>query len=210
MKETAGILCAGDEAELAGALEDYCDRLAQRLEWEQKVEQHARARAHAIALVAAGRVEPSLCTRPGFYWCPLVMPGKGAAARQAALPDPEEGYPITFADSTLLLPESFPKGDRIAAQEVQVGYGVQRCYTAAFPAVPQTVLIPGGHCIHTILRINDDFSISTEQMEPVRKMAEREGLVFSGQPLTHRIVSLYRETETFRYDDAWFPVEKKA
>ena len=210
MKETAGILCAGDEAELAGALEDYCDRLAQRLEWEQKVEQHARARAHAIALVAAGRVEPSLCTRPGFYWCPLVMPGKGAAARQAALPDPEEGYPIPFADSTLLLPESFPKGDRIAAQEVQVGYGVQRCYTAAFPAVPQKVLIPGGHCIHTILRINDDFSISTEQMEPVRKMAEREGLVFSGQPLTHRIVSLYRETETFRYDDAWFPVEKKA
>ena len=76
--------------------------------------------------------------------------------------------------------------------------------------MPQTVLIPGGHCIHTILRINDDFSISTEQMEPVRKMAEREGLVFSGQPLTHRIVSLYRETETFRYDDAWFPVEKKA
>ncbi len=210
MKETAGILCAGDEAELAGALEDYCDRLAQRLEWEQKVEQHARARAHAIALVAAGRVEPSLCTRPGFYWCPLVMPGKGAAVRQAALPDPEEGYPIPFADSTLLLPESFPKGDRIAAQEVQVGYGVQRCYTAAFPAVQQTVLIPGGHCIHTILRINDDFSISTEQMEPVRKMAEREGLVFSGQPLTHRIVSLYRETETFRYDDAWFPVEKKA
>lgn len=148
-------------------------------------------------------------------WNRLFAPGPGftgvrLSCRAKALPDPEEGYPIPFADSTLLLPESFPKGDRIAAQEVQVGYGVQRCYTAAFPAVPQTVLIPGGHCIHTILRINDDFSISTEQMEPVRKMAEREGLVFSGQPLTHRIVSLYRETETFRYDDAWFPVEKKA
>lgn len=210
MKETAGILCAKDEQELSDALGAYCDKLAQRLEWEQRVEQHARARAHAIALVAAGKMEPTLCSRPGFYWCPLVMPGSGRDARTVALPEPEEGYPIPFADSTLLLPEQPPRGACIPAEEVQVGYGVQRCYITAYPSAPGTVLIPGGQCIHTVLRINEDFSVDAAQLQPMYQMAGRCGLVLSGPPLTHRIVSLYHEKETFRYDDAWFPVEKKA
>ena len=208
--------CGCDTAEIAallshGSIRDidaaFCDcetRLRRQIEAAQRLEAFLSHRRQMVDLAARhvpGRIE--VLHSPATYWAPLWMPGERDEV-EARIPSEEEGFPIPFADSSLLIPVGQLENE--TGYEPAVGYAVHRQYVDAPPSLASSVFLHPRKCARSIIRVRRDFTPFEEDLAALAAAVHGKGLVPEESAFTHRICTLYDSSDELRFDEIWLPV----
>lgn len=140
---------------------------------------------------------------PATYWAPLWMPEDHDEV-EARIPSEEEGFPIPYADSSLLF--STELLDVGAKCEPAVGYAVHRQYIDAPPSLASSFFLHPRKCAHSIIRVRRDFTPFEEDLAALAATMREKGLVPEESAFTHRICTLYDSSDELRFDEIWLPV----
>ena len=206
-EEIAGLVSDGTRDDVMAALESCEARAREEVERAQRLEAFLAHRTAVMREIVGGNLAPRVARSPATYWAPLWMPGSCDGV-EPRIPTGEEGFPIPYADSSLLLDEEcFDAASSLVG--VSVGYAVARAYVTAAPRADDVVFLPAARCVRAPLRVGDDFSPCAEDVAAVRAFLRAERLAVAGRAFTHRVCTVYGE-RGLRFDEMWVPVRPTA
>ena len=187
---------------VATALTTCSERLWAQIEDAQRLEAFLSRRSLLVKKIADGNSAPEIARSPAAYWAPLWIPGEEEDV-EPRIPGEEEGYPIPFADSSLLFPHGLRAKDAPGAYSV--GYAVPRQFVRTPPTLASSVYLEPRRCVHALVRVGHDFAPVAEDLAAVLSYMEGNRLVPNGPAFTHRVCTLYGAREV-RFDELWAPV----
>lgn len=203
--EITALLSHGSIFDIDGALRDCETRLRRQIEAAQRLEAFLSHRRQLIDLAShyvPGQIE--ILRSPATYWAPLWMPGERNEV-EARIPSEEEGFPIPYADSSLLLPLEQVGGG--TGCEPAVGYAVHRQYVDAPPSLATSVFLRPRKCAHSVIRVNRDFTPLKDDLAALASTLHERGLTPDERAFTHRICTVYDSSDELRFDEIWVPVK---
>ena len=203
--EIAALLSHGSLCDVDAALHDCETRLRHQIEAAQRLEAFLSHRRQLVDLAShyvPGRIE--VLHSPATYWVPLWMPGERDEV-EARIPSEEEGFPIPYADSSLLFPvEQLDVGIKC---EPAVGYAVRRQYVDAPPSLTSSFFLYPRKCAHSIIRVRRDFTPFEDDLAALISTIRERGLAPEESAFTHRVCTLYDSSDELRFDEIWVPVK---
>lgn len=203
--QIALLLKDGPIDEVEHTLLDCETRLREQIEAAQSLESflaHRRQMLRAIGSGVPGKVD--VVRSPATYWAPLWMPGEHDDV-EPRIPSEEDGFPIPFADSSLLFPEGLAASSDAVAPVI--GYAVHRQYVRRPPTLKGCAFLGSRKCAHSIIRVGQDFAPDPEDLAGLSKAMSKLGLVQDTPAFSHRICTIYGNGAERRYDEIWVPVE---
>lgn len=203
--EIASLLSHGSIHDVDNALHDCETRLRRQIEAAQRLEAFLSHRSQMVDLAShhvPGQIE--VLRSPATYWVPLWMPGERTEV-EARIPSEEDGFPIPYADSSLLFPTEWL--DVGAKCEPAVGYAVHRQYIDAPPSLVSSFFLHPRKCAHSIIRVRRDFTPFRDDLAALASTLHERGLTPDEPAFTHRICTLYDAADELRFDEIWLPIK---
>ena len=209
--------CGCDSAKIASLLADGpieeidetllgCETsLQEQIESAQRLESflaHRRQMLQAIKHGKPGKID--IVRSPATYWAPLWIPGEHDDV-EPRIPSEEDGFPIPYADSSLLFPDGLT--DPAGIQPSTVGYAIHRQYVQRPPTLKASVFLTARKCAHSIIRVGNDFMPDKDDLNAISDSILSQRLAQSSPAFSHRICTIYNNGTEERFDEIWVPVE---
>lgn len=116
---------------------------------------------------------------------------------------------VPFVESCLIL----SKEDLCHGKgELETDWGIaieeQHALGLNIPPIPNTERIPPHDCLRVVININEDLSISSDQLKGIREYMAEHDVEAAGPSISRLFLAEYHRDNIIRHDMLWIPIQK--